>query len=318
MMFDMTPQPNDGFEWVQAESGPALRCGALLPLAAHLFTTRSLASGIHNHGWGGRVGRKWRGRCGSMRTHLARLHQVHGAAVALATARGRDALPPADIHLTRDTDLALAVQTADCLPILLADTRTGAVAAAHAGWRGLAARVPEVVVGALARQFGSRPSDLVVAIGPSIGACCYEVGADVRDAMSGAGFSEGELERWFFDARAADGQSIRRCPPCRLNGGRITGSSTGGQPRGTSWNRSGVPPIAFTSRRSAPRVIRIVLCSYRRDGRPAGAHGRGHPPTLTHAPEVADQAGFDEHALDHLTAFWGASLHSTGRRTRDR
>jgi YfiH family protein len=269
MMFDMTPQPNDGFEWVQAESGPALRCGALLPIAAHLFTTRPWRLGSTttvgaDDGWGEVAG--------AMQvdgTHLARLHQVHGAAVVLATARGRDALPPADIHLTRDTDLALAVQTADCLPILLADTRTGAVAAAHAGWRGLAARVPEVVVGALARQFGSRPSDLVVAVGPSIGACCYEVGADVRYAMRVAGFSEGDLERWFLDAP-------------QPTAGNPSMPAVSSERRPHHWffdgwsaarhqlEQAGVPGdrihVAALCTASHP----TVFCSYRRDGRPAG------------------------------------------------
>jgi len=202
-------------------------------------------------------------------THLARLHQVHGAAVVLATARGRDALPPADIHLTRNTDLALAVQTADCLPILLADTRTGAVAAAHAGWRGLAARVPEVVVGALARQFGSRPSDLVVAIGPSIGACCYEVGADVRDGMRVAGFSEGELERWFFDAPqpTAINPSL---PAVRTERRAHHWFFDGWSAARAQLERAGVPSgqihVASLCTASHPDLF----CSYRRDGRPSG------------------------------------------------
>src|SRR4029453_7613293 len=101
MMFDMTPQPNDGFEWVQAESGPALRCGALLPLAAHLFTTRPWRLGSTTtagaDGWG-----EVAGAMQVDATPLARLRQVHGAAFVLATAGGGDALPPADIHLTRD------------------------------------------------------------------------------------------------------------------------------------------------------------------------------------------------------------------------
>jgi polyphenol oxidase len=202
-------------------------------------------------------------------THLARLHQVHGAAVVLATARGRDALPPADIHLTRDPDLALAVQTADCLPILLADTRTGAVAAAHAGWRGLAARVPEVVVGALARQFDSRPWDLVVAIGPSIGVCCYEVGADVRDAMSGAGFSERELERWFFDAPqpTAINPSL---PAVRTERRAHHWFFDGWSAARAQLERAGVPAgqihVASLCTASHPDLF----CSYRRDGSPSG------------------------------------------------
>jgi Multi-copper polyphenol oxidoreductase laccase len=198
MMFAMFPQPSHGFEWVQAAGAPALRSAALAPLADHLFTTRPWRLGSAS----GSVDAGWADVAAAMDVNaaqLARLHQVHGAAVVTAAPGMGGALPSADIHLTRDAHLALAVQTADCLPILLADPTTGAVAAAHAGWRGLAARVPEVVVGAMERQFGCRASDLIVAIGPAIGACCYEVGGDVRDAIARAGFGDRDLARCFFD-----------------------------------------------------------------------------------------------------------------------
>jgi purine-nucleoside/S-methyl-5'-thioadenosine phosphorylase / adenosine deaminase len=83
------------------------------------------------------------------------------------------------------------------VPLLIADERTAAVAAAHAGWQGLAAGVPSAAVTALAREFGSRPSDLIAVIGPSIGACCYEVGTAVRDRFEAAGFGPGRIARWF-------------------------------------------------------------------------------------------------------------------------
>jgi len=105
--------------------------------------------------------------------------------------------PEADIVLTDPAGLALAIQTADCLPLLIADRRTGALAAAHAGWRGLALSVPAVAVERLASEFGSRPADLIVAIGPAIGACCYEVGEDVRARLRDAGFDSSQLARWF-------------------------------------------------------------------------------------------------------------------------
>src|SRR5262249_24703651 len=130
---------------------------------------------------------------------LARLHQVHRADVVVAAAGGAPPWPKADIHMTHDGSIALAVQTADCVPILHVDSRSGAVAAAHAGWRGLAARVPDVVVRALAREFGSRPADLIAAIGPSIGACCYEVGVDVCQAFRANGFADPDIEPWFFE-----------------------------------------------------------------------------------------------------------------------
>ena len=103
----------------------------------------------------------------------------------------------ADILVTNDPQVAAAIQTADCVPVLIADTRTGAVAAAHAGWRGLAQRVPLAAVEAMVKEFGTRESKLIAAIGPAIGACCYEVGGEVRDRFAAAGFGDWEMSRWF-------------------------------------------------------------------------------------------------------------------------
>ena len=106
--------------------------------------------------------------------------------------------------MSDDPSLALAIQTADCVPLLIADRTTGAVAAAHAGWRGLAARVPRVAVEALAREFAAAPADLVAAVGPSISAARYEVGVDVRRRFESAGFAADALARWFAPAARAD------------------------------------------------------------------------------------------------------------------
>ena len=93
----------------------------------------------------------------------------------------------ADILVASGHQVVAAIQTADCVPVLIADTRTGAVAAAHAGWRGLAQRVPLAAVEAMVNGFATRESQLIAAIGPSIGACCYEVGGEVRDRFAAAG-----------------------------------------------------------------------------------------------------------------------------------
>jgi hypothetical protein len=80
------------------------------------------------------------------------------------------------------TDVAgavVAVRTADCIPVLLVDTRLRAVAAVHAGWRGTVQRISALTVGAMTSRFGSRPRDLAAAIGPGIEPCCYEVGEEV-------------------------------------------------------------------------------------------------------------------------------------------
>jgi YfiH family protein len=191
------PQPTDDFAWVQAAAGPALVCRPLEPYARHAFTSRPWTLGSAPDGESPAGWLEVALAVGVDAAHLARVHQVHGAhaVVAQPTCSGR---PDADIVVSDDRGLALAIQTADCVPLLIADTRTGAVAAAHAGWRGLARRVPAAAVAMLAQQFASRAADLVVAAGPSIGACCYEVGEDVREQFKSAGFSDRELERWFF------------------------------------------------------------------------------------------------------------------------
>jgi len=196
----MKPQPNDDFEWVQADGGPALVCRALQPFADHLFTTRGWALGSRASA----SDEDWRPVGGSLGVdgiHLARARQVHGAAVVVRRA-GSPAvddrrLPEADIFVSDDPSMVLAIQTADCVPLLMADRVSGAVAAAHAGWRGLAAGVPRVAIEALAREFGCVPANLVAAVGPSISAERYEVGEDVRSRFTAAGFSDSQLARWF-------------------------------------------------------------------------------------------------------------------------
>jgi YfiH family protein len=196
----MRSQPSGGFEWVQASGGAALVCNALRPYADHLFTTREWALGSRAQA----RDEEWRPVAAALgvEARLARMHQVHGAAVVVRRAGDAarstgEALPEADILISDDPSLALAIQTADCVPLLIADRFTGSVAAAHAGWRGLAARVPGVTVAALTRELGSAPGDLIVAIGPSISAERYEVGQDVRERFLAAGFSAEEIERWF-------------------------------------------------------------------------------------------------------------------------
>ena len=133
----MKPQPSGGFEWVQAAGSPALVCGALRPFAAHLFTTREWGLGSR----AAAADEDWQAVAASLgadSAHLARLRQVHGASVVVGRAgdaprpRG-EALPEADILISDDPSLVLAIQTADCVPLLIADRETGAVAAAHAG-----------------------------------------------------------------------------------------------------------------------------------------------------------------------------------------
>jgi len=83
-----------------------------------------------------------------------------------------------DASVTNRPGILLAVQTADCVPILLVDPKKRAVAAVHAGWRGTLGRIAQKTVGRMQLEFASRPQDLLAAFGPSIGSCCYEVGAE--------------------------------------------------------------------------------------------------------------------------------------------
>jgi YfiH family protein len=96
-----------------------------------------------------------------------------------STADGRAVLR-GDALMTRQRGLLLGIQTADCVPVLIADTKTRAVAAFHAGWRGTLARIVERGVGTMRLEFGSQPKNLIAAIGPAVGACCYSVGEEVR------------------------------------------------------------------------------------------------------------------------------------------
>lgn len=92
-------------------------------------------------------------------------------------------LPECDGLITDVPGAALVIFTADCTPILLHDPVTGAVGAAHAGWRGTASAIGVRTVEAMCREFGSDPSDIRAAIGPNIGQCCFETDADVPNAM---------------------------------------------------------------------------------------------------------------------------------------
>jgi YfiH family protein len=250
--------PGEGFDWIETAGGGALVCRPLEAFATHLFTTRAWALGSPNGD--GRSDAAWAAVAAAMGVapgELARVHQVHGAAVIVRRAAGEAAasggigsLPEADIIISDDPSRAIAIQTADCVPMLVADARTGAVAAAHAGWRGLAAGVPGVTVRAMADAFGSRAADLVVAIGPSISAAQYEVGDDVRARFSSSHPPEhvsawfGRQTRpghWLFDGWASAGDQLAHAGVTRI----------------------------FNAR-TCTALYPDLFCSYRRDGRGAG------------------------------------------------
>lgn len=115
---------------------------------------------------------------------LVRPRQVHGVAVARGEQCRGPAPPEADAVVSAEPGLPVAVVTADCVPVLLAAADGSAVAAVHAGWRGLAAGVLETGVAALAELSGGPPGGFVAGIGPHIGRCCYEVDAPVLEALA--------------------------------------------------------------------------------------------------------------------------------------
>jgi len=124
-----------------------------------------------------------------------------------------------DAHMTSQPELLLSILTADCLPILIADVRSRAVAAIHAGWRGTLKRIAAKAVGRMRFLYNSRPDDLRVAIGPGIGVCCFEVGEEVLHAFESQ-FTEGreffttppERERPFAERHALMYRNVIKYP----------------------------------------------------------------------------------------------------------
>ncbi|MBV9745372.1 MAG: peptidoglycan editing factor PgeF [Acidobacteriia bacterium] len=110
--------------------------------------------------------------------NLTTLKQIHSSVCIFANGRTGN-LGEGDALLDNAPGAALAIRTADCVPILLVDKLHHAVAAVHAGWRGTAAGIVQRAVGAMKERFGSKSDDLHAALGPGIGECCYEVGPEV-------------------------------------------------------------------------------------------------------------------------------------------
>jgi hypothetical protein len=153
---------------------------------------------------------------GDPSTPLVDVHQIHSNLVLLASAadasrkRPREAGVPtdrsssvgwkADGLMTDEPGLLLGVRTADCIPILVADRKRRAVAAFHAGWRGTVERIVESGIGRMRLQFGSRPVDLIAAIGPGIGPCCYAVGEEVLSSFESQFAYARELFREVYDS----------------------------------------------------------------------------------------------------------------------
>jgi YfiH family protein len=184
---------------------------AAIPGLVHGFEQRRPADGAETRGEG-------RARLTASLAPSGRLlllKQVHGCAVQAAPWTGR---PEADAAVADRSGLLLGIETADCLPVLIVDPRRRAVAAAHAGWRGTAAGVARAAVDALVAS-GSDPADLLAALGPGIGPCCYEVGDELRDTFAPVFFRPGPRGRPHLDVRAANRRQLEEAglPPERIH-----------------------------------------------------------------------------------------------------
>jgi polyphenol oxidase len=119
---------------------------------------------------------------GAAKMRAVGLRQIHSDIVHIvgsAEVPHGEQAPQGDALITGEPGALLVVQTADCIPILLADTKHRAVAAIHSGWRGTAQRLAVKALGRMQMEFGTHPQDVIAALGPGIGGCCYEVGHEV-------------------------------------------------------------------------------------------------------------------------------------------
>jgi polyphenol oxidase len=136
---------------------------------------------------------------------LVSLRQIHSSLIHRVSAKdvrdnGTPAVLKGDGLMTDEPGVLLGIQTADCIPVLLADRKNRAVAAFHAGWRGTLARIVENGVGRMRLEFGSQPENLLASIGPGIGQCCYAVGQELREQFeSQFGYAQ-ELFREVYDS----------------------------------------------------------------------------------------------------------------------
>jgi purine-nucleoside/S-methyl-5'-thioadenosine phosphorylase / adenosine deaminase len=136
---------------------------------------------------------------------LVTLRQIHSSLIRRA--QGKDvqgyempAVLKGDGLMTDEPGVLLGIQTADCIPVLVADRKQRAVAAFHAGWRGTLARIVENGVGRMRLEFGSRPEDLIASVGPGIGQCCYAVGEEVQQEFESQFIYASELFREVYDS----------------------------------------------------------------------------------------------------------------------
>lgn len=143
---------------------------------------------------------------------LVQMRQVHGDRIVPldGDAPGPGAAPPCDGLVTDRPGLAIGIKTADCVPLFFADRVRRVIGVAHAGWRGTALGIASKMVAVMRERFSSRVQDMLIAIGPSIGVCCYQVDGPVHDAFRTQAGVEGFLHpcpqkgRWMLDLASAN------------------------------------------------------------------------------------------------------------------
>jgi polyphenol oxidase len=160
----------------------------------------------------------WCREIGVSTDRLVCARQVHGASVEVVSeshaGRGARSVETAihgvDALVTDVPNVPLAVLSADCAPLLIVDLERRVIAAVHGGWRGTVAGVAARAVATIVERFGSRPENLIIGVGPSICASCYQVGPEVIDAWESsehARESDAVARRpdgWYFDLVAAN------------------------------------------------------------------------------------------------------------------
>jgi hypothetical protein len=150
------------------------------------------------------------------------LNQVHGDGILVAEAGEADAIFRTELNydaiVTNRPGLAICIKTADCVPVLIADRAKKVVAAVHAGWKGTALAISAKVIRLMRKRYASRPQDILAAIGPSIGLCCYEVDHFTAEAFREQKDNESFLfpstvksSKWMVDLPEANRRQILDC-----------------------------------------------------------------------------------------------------------
>jgi polyphenol oxidase len=244
-MAESTPRVYAGFDWRDTAAGRVLVAAAIDPTAWHLFSTREVSPpGVPEPDYVAVAL-----TLGVDDGHLVRVRQTHGRGVLVVrVGQPMDPRAEADAIVSFDPARAVLVRVADCVPILLADRHRRVVAAVHAGWRGTSAGVVAAAVDAIAAA-GVPSSDLVAAIGPSIGPCCYQVDHVVRDDFDRRHAAAGD---WF----RPDGDGTWRLDLGRANRAQL--------------EAAGVPSSAIVQASACTADGTEHWYSHRREGAAAG------------------------------------------------